>query len=149
MGGPGADLAKAIGIDSTGMIYITGGYSGYTNLPADFDPGPGSFTMTSTNSTYDIFIAKYSGCGTLSGIRNNNNTTDVISVYPNPTSGMLLLNVTADFYTLEIIDSKGQLVKQVNNDKENRIDISSLSAGIYLLKMRTAEGNFVTKVVKD
>jgi hypothetical protein len=149
MGGVGSDLATAIGIDSTGMIYITGGYSGYTNLPADFDPGPGSFTMTSTNSTYDIFVAKYSGCGTLSDIRKNNNTNSIISVYPNPTSGMLALNVTTDFFTVEIIDSKGQLMKRMNKDKENKIDISDLPAGIYLLKVSTAGANFVTKVVRD
>jgi len=131
------------------MIYITGVYSGYTSLPADFDPGAGSFTMTSTNSTYDIFEAKYSVCNLLSGLPGNKNSSDIISAYPNPTSGMLSLSNTSDFLSAEIINSKGQLMKQLDKNSGTEINMSDLPNGIYLLHVKTSDGYYTSKIVKD
>jgi len=58
VGGTGNDFGKSINLDSYGNIYLTG----YFNNTVDFDPGVGSFSMTSAGN-FDIFILKLDGSG--------------------------------------------------------------------------------------
>lgn len=53
IGGTNADISNAIAVDVSGNTYIAGEFQG----TADFDPGAGTFTMTSLGST-DVFIVK-------------------------------------------------------------------------------------------
>lgn len=53
MGGNGTEGGAGVTADLAGNVYVTGGFQG----TSDFDPGPGTFTMTSAGQT-DIFIAK-------------------------------------------------------------------------------------------
>ncbi|UTW62275.1 T9SS type A sorting domain-containing protein [bacterium SCSIO 12741] len=53
--------------------------------------------------------------------------------YPNPTSGMIYLGETVD---VEILDLHGRVLKTVH--QSDRLDLSDLSAGVYLLKKEEA-----------
>ena len=52
-GGSGNDDGFAVATDATGNVYFTGVFGG----TVDFDPGPGTYNMTSVGSS-DIFITK-------------------------------------------------------------------------------------------
>lgn len=58
MGGPAMDHGYSISLDAAGNSYITG----YFELTADFDPGPGVYNLTSAGSM-DIFVAKLDTAG--------------------------------------------------------------------------------------
>jgi ELWxxDGT repeat protein len=58
MGGTGDDVARGIAIAPDGCVYTTGSFSG----TADFDPGAGTFNLTSTGSN-DIFVVKLDSAG--------------------------------------------------------------------------------------
>ena len=53
MGGTLADVGNGVAVDSAGNVYATGSFTG----TADFDPGSGTFNLTSMGSE-DIFISK-------------------------------------------------------------------------------------------
>lgn len=57
MGSTQSDEGKGIGMDSQGNIWITG----YFEYLTDFDPGPGTATLTTytLSGTPDVFLAKY------------------------------------------------------------------------------------------
>ncbi|MBP7810297.1 MAG: SBBP repeat-containing protein [Bacteroidia bacterium] len=58
MGGTQDDMVFEMAIDATGNVYTTGSF----NVSADFDPGVGSFSLTSSGSR-DVFISKLDAAG--------------------------------------------------------------------------------------
>ncbi|HBI16279.1 MAG TPA: hypothetical protein DDY20_12360 [Desulfobulbaceae bacterium] len=61
IGGPLSDGASGITIDSSGNIYATGAFTG----TVDFDPGPGTFNLTSAGGYGDIFVLSLNQRSTL------------------------------------------------------------------------------------
>ena len=86
------------------------------------------------------------GAETILGISENELSAG-INIYPNPASDVL--NITADASidtsdaTLEMYDIQGRLVKQYGNFV-NQINISDLSAGVYILNIKK-DGTVATK----
>jgi len=58
MGGPGSDQANGIAVDSSGNVYTAGRFEGV----ADFDPGLGSYGLTSAGGG-DAFVSKLDSSG--------------------------------------------------------------------------------------
>jgi len=77
-----------------------------------------------------------------------------VKVYPNPTTGQLIIeNGELKINNVEIFDVYGRKVEGVKERrsegvKEVILDISGLSAGIYFVKITTEKGVAVKKVVK-
>ena len=55
------ELATGLGADTAGNIYV----SGHFTETADFDPGTGVVSLTQTGSFDNLFVAKFSGAGSL------------------------------------------------------------------------------------
>ena len=64
--GSSGSLGTSISVDNKKSIYVYGGYSYIYN---DFDPGPGTYTIT-CNGQNDIFILKLDSTGMFSWIKN-------------------------------------------------------------------------------
>lgn len=58
LGGSSSDMSYALALDASGNIYITGQFQG----TADFDPGAGTFYLTSS-SYNDLFVCKLNSNG--------------------------------------------------------------------------------------
>ncbi len=69
----------------------------------------------------------------------------VFSLYPNPTSGLVIIE-GEDIQKTELYSISGQKVFQT---QENRFDISHLSSGVYLVKITTITEIITKRVVKD
>jgi hypothetical protein len=63
-GGHNSDVGRGIALDGTGDVYAVGSFTG----TADFDPGSGTFTLSSNGST-DLYAVKLSPSGALSWAR--------------------------------------------------------------------------------
>jgi len=71
-------------------------------------------------------------------------------VYPNPVSNYLNIECEESINKLELYDAFGRIViSQESVQNNTSIDVSSLANGIYILKLRTAEGVGEYKVVKN
>ena len=68
-----------------------------------------------------------------------------IAVYPNPTTGELHIGAI-DVEKVECYNQMGQLVAVYDNDRD--INISSLSQGVYTLRITVPQGVTMRKVVK-
>ena len=76
-----------------------------------------------------------------------------LSIHPNPTSGILEISMSSmketQAYDVEVYDIKGLLLltyKEMKNAKES-FDISSLQAGVYLLKIKKEDEIISTKII--
>lgn len=112
--------------------------------------------------TYSVTApAPYSGCQ-LSGLTkkiavsnlgtlsiNEVSLEDSFSIYPNPANDFIIINNTDWIKSKTLFSITGQLIKQENNQNE-KIDISNLQQGLYLLEIETTNNQKVTKkIVKN
>lgn len=77
------------------------------------------------------------------------NPSDV-SIYPNPTSGILNIEVSNSSITeitLNSIDGKLIHFKKTANVNYYSLDLSSYEKGIYLLNLKTSEGEIIVKKI--
>ena len=78
----------------------------------------------------------------------DDNSLHKFSVFPSPTSDILNIESETTITQIEIHNLFGQLVK--SNKNQNTIDISSVSQGVYFIKVKDENGNFgAQKVVKE
>jgi len=76
-------------------------------------------------------------------------TSDVIesvSLYPNPSNGIVTINADLAIESISIMDLQGQMLL---NTKENFVDASNLSAGIYIVLIQTEAGLVKKTLVKE
>lgn len=82
-----------------------------------------------------------------SGIKSHKLSSNIVSVYPNPTQGELFVRVALDLSsasTVRVMDLAGKTIKEYNlnaTSQVHRIDVSSLSNGIYIYNVETSKGN--------
>lgn len=79
------------------------------------------------------------------GLSHSNKT--LFTAYPNPVKNVLTLVAKGVITNAAIINSVGQNVKSFTNT--SHLDLSDLSTGIYFVKVTTATGTTVQKVVKQ
>ena len=68
-----------------------------------------------------------------------------LAFYPNPTSGIITFN-RSDIMKVEVLDAMGKMVAVYEN--AYTIDISKLAKGYYAMRITTAEGVAVRKVIR-
>jgi hypothetical protein len=73
-------------------------------------------------------------------------TMPLVQVYPNPVSGTLNIHGLKDA-TVKLYSADGAEVMSFTNFSGNSIDVSGLSAGIYIMNVTTPEGLVVRKKV--
>ncbi len=81
-------------------------------------------------------------------------TEDQISeifLYPNPTSSEIQISLNcADSYSIRIMDHIGNLV--YNTDflgRQQLLDLSILSAGVYILDIKSTKSHFIRRIIKN
>ncbi|MBF8458054.1 T9SS type A sorting domain-containing protein [Kaistella sp. G5-32] len=76
-------------------------------------------------------------------------TKTKMQIYPNPTKSMLYLKSPQNVLNIEIYDGTGRKVMETKpNQKDPSINLETLSAGMYMMKTRTTEGEEVYKIIK-
>jgi hypothetical protein len=102
---------------------------------------------TNWDWTTDLGIFPYVSADFSTGIKTNS-SNEVISLFPNPTSGILNINLVDVTSSIEVFNVIGEKVYTVNLVKgNNSIDLSGLYNGAYFVKMNTNNQVITKKVV--
>lgn len=87
-----------------------------------------SLVATATASTEDIFAANF-------------------SVYPNPAKNLINISSVKSIEKAEIFSSIGKRVVSTTSLKNNKIDVSSLAKGVYILKLVSGDVVGTRKII--
>ena len=80
----------------------------------------------------------------------NEATLQKVKFYPNPVKNQLFIELGDQNLTgITIIDASGRVVKTITNNTAKSIDVSSLTQGIYFLKISTRTSVSTNKFVKQ
>ncbi|PQA92514.1 Por secretion system C-terminal sorting domain-containing protein [Chryseobacterium piscicola] len=78
--------------------------------------------------------------------------TKGLSVYPNPTNGIITISNSKNINVknAELYNSAGQLLKtySLERDENNKLDFSKITEGIYILKVITKDKTQTFKIIK-
>jgi hypothetical protein len=120
-------------------------------------PGANNQTYTPTTSgSYAVITTENacidtSECSSFVSIGLENNDLSNISVYPNPTSGNITIDMgyEADVVTIELLDVLGQKIssKKIGTTEFINIEMPQKN-GIYFLEIHSDKGRFTVKVIK-
>jgi len=122
----------------------------------DYEPGvsltDGEVAAT-INSMIYLTVNKLNDIGCLVNVHEVNLSGNV-NIYPNPVANTMTVSfVKSSDVVMNIYNSLGALVMSnkfsVNKGDVKDFNISNLSAGIYMVKIQTAEGTYTNKVIKN
>ncbi len=109
-------------------------------LPAGDDIG----TFTNGNA-YAIRML----LGANVSVQENNDLLGV-SLYPNPTNGLLNINTSMfDGYTVEVVDMLGKTVLASRANGNSTIDLRGQAKGVYAVRISSTHGSTVERVTVD
>jgi hypothetical protein len=81
------------------------------------------------------------------GLQENDFINDIVA-YPNPVKDFLNFKTEDNILKIEIFDVAGRIVSS-NSVSENKIDLSELNTGNYVLKLYTEKGIMNAKIIKE
>ncbi|SFZ92810.1 Por secretion system C-terminal sorting domain-containing protein [Flaviramulus basaltis] len=96
-----------------------------------------SSTLVSETITLD--------CNALSADEFNLNS---IELYPNPVTNIINIRGLHETANIEVYSSYGNKVLSLKSIESNKIDISNLASGMYVVRISTDKGQAVKKVIK-
>jgi hypothetical protein len=145
--GTGTDMSYGLTLDTHGNVLNTGEF----NNTADFDPNQGVFNITVESQYQSAFQFKWYQ-SILSGIKPTGLADEIIA-YPNPANSTLNIKLSEAYnqLTTEVYNNMGQLVLNHNFNATGmlQLDISTLPAGIYSVRISNGEQASAIRVIKQ
>ncbi|KXK36695.1 MAG: cytochrome-c peroxidase [Bacteroidetes bacterium OLB9] len=83
----------------------------------------------------------------ISSTKNEQSIFNKLKLYPNPTSGIVKIDLLETSASISITNINGQTLKTLHN-VENEVDISELPAGMYIFDVRSKDVSERHKIVK-
>ena len=144
------------GCDSTITLHLTINYSADTTVADTADNSYTWHDSTYTESgTYQWKGSTVAGCDSTVtlllvirhvGIEVIDGNCKKVKVYPNPTDGWLTIDAD-NIISIEVYDNTGRRVAEYG--ATNRIDLSHLPMGGYILKIRMEKGSSIHHVIRN
>lgn len=136
--------------------YRYGEYVFYGKIPMDANPGEYKLMMCArpTDKPWSLVRGQnetviesldFKVLGTPTGIEEATATNVII--YPNPAQNIVKLDTPEEIKAVHLYDTNGKLLLEESNSSE--INISHLIKGVYILKVKTSNKVYITKLVKE
>lgn len=133
--------------------FVPGAATGLIPSEIDYVVVAGTANTVAAVGKFDNFIARASATDTLLGLDEISAPfANVISLYPNPANDLLNIRMSnASLTSIEIVDINGRTVNSMalNNVSDVQVNVSDLSAGIYMINIYSDNNKTTKKFVKN
>ncbi|MFO7791191.1 MAG: T9SS type A sorting domain-containing protein [Bacteroidales bacterium] len=100
---------------------------------------------TEYSNAFDYALARYNAKSITT--KENNETNNMISIFPNPTTSNVIVSVP-DNAIIEVLNMKGKNMKTITHNNEyTSINLSDLPCGMYIIRVTTGEYSLTRKVI--
>ena len=147
-GGDGLEFGAFPVVAQNNHYYVSGRYnisetSASNNYSTQFD----QTILPNDGSWQQMFVAKLGNGPNLVAIKTETKDEEQIQIFPNPSSGIFnfTLNEASAISVINIIGT--EIYSQQATDKTTTIDLRGNPKGIYFLRITTASGTFLRKLV--
>lgn len=142
-------IGSMFGIFNAGFISMTTDIEFHKSLVCFTKNGAKEFSIYGSSSS-SCFVHLRSGVG----IEKHNLQNSLFKIYPNPSSGILNIEVNAVLenpLSISIRDALGRTVKQVSISVSTKIDVSDVENGIYFIILSNEQKQIMyqSKIVKQ
>ncbi len=112
--------------------------------------GNGSFLQLTDNTLDNNLASSWMAVDANLLKTTNSNKSNIFKIIPNPAQNNVLLESQFEMQEIQIFDFEGRLIKHFQDcGTQHNFDASSLSNGIYLIKIKTQNGEKITKFIKN
>lgn len=96
-----------------------------------------------------VLNERMNALGSAVGIFTGNKLLKQLLAYPNPTQGVLNINLNGNTdKSVEVFNVLGDKVMELElNSTQNSIDLSALDNGIYTIRVNSTQGNYQNKII--
>jgi hypothetical protein len=81
----------------------------------------------------------------------NNIGTSGISIYPNPATDFVVINIATENFagaTVTVNDTKGRtVIEKMIGSSNSKLDISNLRSGVYVINIKSYSINKISKLI--
>ncbi len=127
---------KATGCPNLSCIYV--------DNASDATQGINDYQDWEVNATAH-FVETDEECNTINSVDVANNVE--ANLYPNPTNNYFIIETNETILNVEVYNQLGELQNTIN--KSNKIDISKLKTGTYIVKITTITSTIVKRIIKQ
>lgn len=157
---PVVDLGDDIvTVNASEILDAGAGFSDY-----DWSTGESSQTISvSTTGEYIVTVTDGNGCSNsdsihvafTAGIQNLDGSMAEAIIFPNPTKGIILLELKGyndEQLSIELLDVNGKMVQayefnNISTDFNTQFDLGNLNEGVYLMKIVSSKSTTTNRVV--
>jgi hypothetical protein len=145
----------SIAIDGNNNLHVSGVTTSSSGFPTDNGGGPPTYFQNSSGGgTWDATVTRFNLTPVQAvGIAERLNKENLFAVYPNPAKNFVIIDnpsIDAKVLNYSIYNSVGQLnlTGETKNLTDNKIDVSTLTTGAYILKFNTNTNSYNSKFIK-
>jgi hypothetical protein len=115
--------------------------------------GPTPYLITQENGSYLVEVTNTNNCVATSSIYSYQSTgidenSGLMSVFPNPTTGLITINSLSSNLLIKVYDAKGSLLlTESTSSISTEIDLNEFENGIYFMHISTNDTTFVQKIM--
>jgi hypothetical protein len=164
-GGTNVDIGEGIATDGSGNVFVTG-YFDSSSITF------GTIPLSNKSVYANMFIAKYAANGNVSWAKSvsgtcihgnpksnnagiNDELTNEITIYPNPTTGKVILSTTGSQSAISSISVFNMIGKEVFSrqpaagSQQIDVDLSAQPKGLYIIRIKAGENFYQRKIIVE
>jgi hypothetical protein len=119
---------------------------------------PGTDDLTEVNPQWNLSMTHTNrfaenGLSMITGFKNTTGVTEnllgELSIYPNPNTGLFHVEGISCKVDIQVLNSTGQLIRQIEANSSVEINLSSYAKGIYYLKLVSEDEVRIEKIIME